>query len=281
MGGNLTEANMLNDAFNLFSDASMKLEQQYSMLERKIEDLSEELAEKNRDMERNRRLAAMGEMAAKIAHEIRNPLGSMAIFASLLERELVGDVDKRKLAEHITKGVKTLDTLLSNMLLFASSPGAHKARVDVRDIVEESLASTLGREKTGVKIKTDYIGRTEIMGDRAQLRQLFLNLFLNSLDALAPGGVLSIRTKVSPGREPGYLEVHISDNGSGIPEESLDRVFDPFFSTKERGTGLGLAIVAAVVHAHNGFIDVSSEPGRGTIFIISLPISGPEAKKPH
>ncbi len=278
MAGNLTEANLLNDAFNLFSDASSKLEQQYSMLERKIEDLSEELAEKNRAMERNRRLAAMGEMAAKIAHEIRNPLGSMAIFASLLERELAGEEDKRKLAQHITKGVKTLDTLLSNMLLFAASPGAHKARVDICEVVEESISSTLGHEKPGVKIKTEFIGRTEIIADRLQLRQLFLNLFLNSLDALDEGGTLHIRTKVADGRGHGYLEVQVSDNGRGIPEESLDRVFDPFFSTKERGTGLGLAIVAAVVHAHDGFIDVSSEAGKGTVFIVSLPIAGPKVK---
>ena len=278
MAGNLIEANLLNDAFNLFNDASSKLEQQYSMLERKIEDLSEELAEKNRAMERNRRLAAMGEMAAKIAHEIRNPLGSMAIFASLLERELVGEEDKRKLAQHITKGVKTLDTLLSNMLLFAGSPGAHKGRVDICEVVQDAISSTLGHEKPGVRIKTEFIGRTEIVADRLQLRQLFLNLFLNSLDALEPEGTLHIRTRVAAGRGHGFLEVQVSDNGAGIPEECLDRVFDPFFSTKERGTGLGLAIVAAVVHAHDGFIDVSSEPGKGTVFIVSLPISGPKPR---
>ena len=270
MAGNLIEANLLNDAFNLFNDASSKLEQQYSMLERKIEDLSEELAEKNRAMERNRRLAAM--------HEIRNPLGSMAIFASLLERELVGEEDKRKLAQHITKGVKTLDTLLSNMLLFAGSPGAHKGRVDICEVVQDAISSTLGHEKPGVRIKTEFIGRTEIVADRLQLRQLFLNLFLNSLDALEPEGTLHIRTRVAAGRGHGYLEVQVSDNGAGIPEECLDMVFDPFFSTKERGTGLGLAIVAAVVHAHDGFIDVSSEPGKGTVFIVSLPISGPKQR---
>ncbi|MDP2689209.1 MAG: ATP-binding protein [Deltaproteobacteria bacterium] len=279
MGTNLDE-NMLSDAFNLFKDASTKLEQQYSLLERKIEDLNEELAEKNSAMERTRRLAAMGEMAAKIAHEIRNPLGSMAIFATLLERELGADDEKKKLAGHITKGVKTLDNLLSNMLLFASAPGARKKSVDIREVIEESLSSTRGHEKPGVRIKAESAGRTEIMADRHQLRQLFLNLFLNSLDSLDEGGLLYIKTRVSKKSNPGYLEIEISDTGSGIPEEYLDRIFDPFFSTKERGTGLGLAIVAAVVHAHDGFIDVSSEPGRGTTFVISLPVAGPEEKAP-
>lgn len=269
------EMELLNDAFNIFRDASSKLEQQYALLERKIEDLNEELAEKNRAMERNRRLAAMGEMAAKIAHEIRNPLGSMAIFATLLERELTAEPDKKKLAEHITKGVKTLDNLLSNMLLFASAPGVRLKQVDLRDAIEDALSMTIGNEKKGVKIKTSFDGSTLVMGDLAQLRQLFLNLFLNALDALDEDGTLIIRIRPSEA-EPGVTEVEVKDNGRGIPTESLDRIFDPFFSTKERGTGLGLAIVSTVVAAHEGFIDVSSEEGRGTRFVISLPVAGPE-----
>src|SRR3990172_3704712 len=103
------EKTLLNDAFNTFREASRKLESQYSLLEKKIEGLNSELAEKNRAMERTRRLAAMGEMAAKIAHELRNPLGSIAIFSTLLERELKGDEEKRELAGRISRGVKTLD----------------------------------------------------------------------------------------------------------------------------------------------------------------------------
>ncbi|MFQ5736021.1 MAG: ATP-binding protein [Thermodesulfobacteriota bacterium] len=267
-------ADMLSDAFNVFRDASSKLEQQYSLLERKIEDLNEELAEKNRAMERSRRLAAMGEMAARIAHEIRNPLGSMAIFATLLERELAANTEQKRLAEHITKGVKTLDNLLSNMLLFASSPGAHKKRVDIREIVEESILSIGGHERQGKRIKTEFNGRTEIMADRSQLRQLFLNMFLNSLDAMDEGGLMYVKTRINGGRGKSFLEVEVSDTGRGIDPEYFDRIFDPFFTTRERGTGLGLAIVATVVHAHDGFIDVSSEPGEGTTFVISLPVAG-------
>lgn len=262
---------LLNDAFNVFRDASRKLEQQYAVLETRIEELNEELAEKNRAMERTRRLAAMGEMAAKIAHEIRNPLGSMSIFATLLERELVSEPEKHKLAEHITTGIKTLDNLLSNMLLFASSPSARLKQVDIKEIIEDALTLTRGHEKNGVRIETGFEGRTDIAGDQGLLRQLFLNLFLNSLDSIEEGGLLAIRTRVVEDK-PRHMEITVRDTGSGIKKEHLDRIFDPFFSTRERGTGLGLAIVSSIVSAHRGFIDVSSMPGEGTLFLIALPL---------
>ncbi|MBI5587545.1 MAG: hypothetical protein HY889_04155 [Deltaproteobacteria bacterium] len=267
------QVDLLNDAFNTFRNASKKLEQQYAMLESKIEELNEEIAEKNSAMERTRRLAAMGEMAAKIAHEIRNPLGSMAILATLLERELTHDGEKRKLAEHITKGVKTLDNLLSNMLLFATAPGARLKQVEIKEVIEESVLLTRGHEKKGVSIKCWYEGRTRIMADPAQLRQMFLNIFLNSLDAMEEGGTLTVRTRLDE-ETMNFLQIEIKDTGKGIPEEHIDRIFDPFFSTKERGTGLGLAIVSTVVNGHNGSIDVRSRHGEGTAFLISLPVAG-------
>jgi len=268
------QVDLLNVAFNTFRDASKRLEEQYAMLESRIEELNEEIAEKNRAMERTRRLAAMGEMAAKIAQKIKNPLGSMAILATLLERELTHDDEKRRLAEHITKGVKALDNLLSNMLLFATAPGARLKPVDIREVIEESILLTRGHEKKGVSIKALYEGRTHIVGDQAQLRQLFLNLFLNALDAVDEGGSLSIRTRLDA-KTKDFLEIEVKDTGKGIPEEHIDRIFAPFFSTKERGTGLGLAIVATVINAHNGSIDVRSRQREGTEFIISLPVAGP------
>ncbi|MDO8427541.1 MAG: ATP-binding protein [Deltaproteobacteria bacterium] len=263
------QVDLLNSAFNTFRDASSKLEQQYALLERKIEDLNTEIAEKNRVMERTRRLAAMGEMAAKIAHEIRNPLGSMAIFATLLERELAHEPEKMKLAGHITKGIKTLDNLLSNMLLFASSPAARRRPVDIKEVIEDSILLARGREKEGVRIRCSHEGRTALMGDAVLLRQLFLNLLLNALDAIEEGGTIGISTAAPDDS----LEIEVKDTGRGIDRAHLDRIFDPFFSTKERGTGLGLAIVSAIVSAHGGSIEAKSKPGRGTAFMISLPIN--------
>lgn len=263
------QADLLNDAFNTFRDASLKLEQQYALLEQRIEYLNGELAEKNRYMERTRRLAAMGEMAARIAHEIRNPLGSMAIFATLLERELTHEPEKMKLAGHITKGIKTLDNLLSNMLLFASSPAARLKPVDIKEVIEDSLLLVRGREKENVKIRYACEGRTALMADAGLLRQLFLNLLLNAIDALDEGGAIGVSTAVT---DDGVMEIVVRDTGRGIAPEHLDRIFDPFFSTKERGTGLGLAIVSSVVSAHGGAIEAASSC-KGTSFMIRLPIS--------
>lgn len=262
---------LLNDAFNGFRDASRKLEEQYALLEDRIDELSSELAEKNRALERTRRLAAMGEMAARVAHEIRNPLGSMSIFATILERELAAEPERQRLANHITTGIKSLDNILSNMLLFATSPEAKLKPVDVRKVLEDSLVLARGHERENVSVKAEFRGHTSIMADPVLLRQLFLNLVINALDAMDDGGVLKVRTRVVEDRQM-YMEIRVSDTGRGIPRENIDRVFDPFFSTKDRGTGLGLAIVSTVVNAHGGFMDVESAPGEGTVFTIGLPM---------
>lgn len=263
----------MNDAFNIFKAASFKLEQQYALLENRIEELNEELAEKNRMMERQRRLAAMGEMAAKIAHEIRNPLGSMNIFATLLERDLEKEPERQKLATHITKGIKTLDNLLTNMLLFASSPMTRLKEINIRQIIEDSLLLASGNDRD-VTIDAEFKGPESLRGDQAMLGQLFLNLFINAFDAMGESGTLTVRTSFREDNDAVLIEVR--DTGSGIDKEHVDRIFDPFFSTKDRGTGLGLAIVSTVVSAHEGAIDVVSEPGKGTAFLITLPAKAKE-----
>ncbi|MBI5810476.1 MAG: hypothetical protein HZB21_04720 [Deltaproteobacteria bacterium] len=263
---------MLSGAFGSFREASLKLEAQYAALEKRIEELNAELAEKNRAMERQRRLAAMGEMAAKIAHEIRNPLASINIFASLLEREFSdGEAEKRRLAGHITKGVKVLDNILSNMLLFTNSPPAHFKPVNIREAVTDALMLTRGREKGALKTDIRIERGIMVMGDGVLLRQLFLNLCLNALDAMEDGGELVITAReIKCGRS--LLEVDFRDTGCGISSEDIDRIFDPFFSAKERGTGLGLAIVSSIAGSHGGTIKVRSKPGNGSVFTLRLPV---------
>ncbi len=262
---------MLSDAFDIFRVASRKLEVQYSTLEDKVEALNAELAEKNRAMERTRRLAAMGEMAARIAHEIRNPLGSMAIFSTLLERELEGDNEKKKLASSISRGVKTLDNILSNMLLFAAAPRAKCREIDLKDVVSDSVQMAQVSGKASLEV--EHHGETEIEGDEGLLRQLCVNLLLNAVDSTEPSGSVTVTTSVDS-RGPGnteMVEIRVKDRGTGICAEDLDRIFDPFFTRRESGTGLGLAIVNSVVEVHNGSIDVHSQQGVGTEFVVRLP----------
>ncbi|MBI5237288.1 MAG: hypothetical protein HY887_02560 [Deltaproteobacteria bacterium] len=263
---------ILNDAFAGFQRASMRLEERYAALEHRLEALNNELAEKNRVLERGRRMAAMGEMAANIAHEIRNPLGSMRIFADLLERELDGEHEKKRLAGYITKGVNDLDNILSNMLLFASAPEPGLKEVDLHELMEDCLVLSGARAGKAMEVRAEFNGRARVMADGPQLRQVFLNLFLNAVDAVDGKGTVIVSVKDSA--EEGFVDVIIRDNGKGIPGEHIDRIFDPFFSTKDRGTGLGLAIVNSIVSAHNGAIDVDSAPGEGTRFIIRLPAPG-------
>lgn len=271
-----SKAEMLSDAFQTFKSASARLERQYSLVEQRVEELTAELAEKNAQMERTRRLAAMGEMGARIAHEIRNPLGSMALFSSMLERDLEGDPDRKRLASHISKGVKTLDNLLTNMLIFAGAPDARRKNIDMREIVEDTFVMATTHRKDGVTLRAVYEGPADFALDPSMVRQMMVNLVFNALDAVDESGTVSVRVSTEQSA-PRRMRIEVKDTGSGIDAADIDRIFDPFFTTKERGTGLGLAIVSTVVNAHKGTLEVSSRPGDGTAFVITIPEQAGEA----
>ncbi len=267
-----TTLRTLNEAFETFRRASKSLEDRYRLLEKKIERLNQELSEKNRMMERTRRLAAMGEMAAKIAHEIRNPLASIEIFASILTRELEGS-DKRRFALLISKGVKRLDNLLTNMLVFARAPRPTVAPTDMRAVIEDVLQTVKPSLDEPVSISCRHIGDTVIKADGSLIRQVVYNLLINALDAVKgrEGRIEIITERLVNGRD--VLKLVIKDNGDGIPEDVLDRIFDPFFTTKQRGTGLGLCIVDSIVKSHGGKIWVESTRGKGAKFYVEIPSS--------
>lgn len=220
-------------------------------------------------VQRSRRLSAMGEMAASLAHEIRNPLGSLELFSSLLRRELEGDTDKANLADNILMVVKNLTNITSNLLFFARPCTPALKPVSVDTVLDETLifcqhligqnSVSLGKKFSAADHMVDI--------DRELMKQVFLNIILNALQAMEDGGKLSITTA----RHRGCIEIEISDTGPGIEQEYLDKIFDPFFTTKERGTGLGLAIVHNIIRAHNGAIEARSRKGKGTSFLISLP----------
>jgi signal transduction histidine kinase len=224
------------------------------------------LQEKNKRIER---LSAMGEMAVELAHEIRNPLGSIELFASLLIKELSGD--PKRWAENIRIGTRSLNTIVTNMLHFANPGQSDFFEVDVNAVIEETVKFTepLMRQRH-VRIETALNAeKPSISGDHELLKQMMLNLVFNAMKAMPSKGAITINTRnlERRGSAPA-LELQVSDTGIGIPTENLSRIFDPFFTTNKNGTGLGLSVVHQIVQRHSGKIWVSSEVNRGTTFTI-------------
>ncbi len=264
----------LNEAFHTFAEASKTLEASYGLLQERIAKLTAELEQKNRRVrelelqhERNKRLIAMGEMAAKLVHEIRNPLCSIELYATMLERELAGS-SHQELARGISTGIGGLNTILTNMLMFARPlrPAMKPLRLD--EVAAECLSSLSPLlQSRSVRATTD-LAPSEICGDRELLKQVFMNIAINAVQAQQNGGTLELAMR----RENGSVLATIADSGSGIEPDLLERIFDPFFTTRENGTGLGLAITATIVQAHGGSIAVESEQGRGSTFRLVFPV---------
>jgi PAS domain S-box-containing protein len=219
---------------------------------------------------RNARLAAMGEVAAELAHEIRNPLGSIKLFASLLLQDIEDGDAKPELAEQIIKSVQTIDTTVSNMLTYSADVETVGIPVCVGDLLEECLPLfAMERQQKEIHFKLDVPGRPLwVKGDAHLLKQMILNLCLNAVKAMDSGGTFQI-TVSSRGD---YVDLVIKDDGCGIPQKHLHKIFDPFYSTFQGGTGLGLSVVNQIVEKHHGAIDVQSETGKGTTVFVSLPI---------
>ena len=232
--------------------------------------------------QRNQRLREMGEMAAGIAHEIRNPLASIELFASLLKKDLEGDSEKEDLVQHIRAGVQNMDRIISTLLLFAKSAQPSRQQCDINLLLTECLEginNVLVPENINV-IRKSGKGTLLANGDRELLRQVFPNLINNAIQAMPEGGELNLITQKSsipsPRAENGstarqYISVTVADTGVGMSADNLAKIFNPFFTTKDKGTGLGLAISHNIIKAHQGTIDAVSEEGKGTSFTVKIP----------
>jgi PAS domain S-box-containing protein len=241
-----------------------------------IRDVTELKALEERN-KRGERLSAMGEMAVELAHEIRNPLGSIELFASLLEKELPGESDPGRWAENIRIGSRSLNNIVSNMLHFANPLSPTFCDVELHEIIAEIIrfAKPILSQRE-VTIERDLRAESALVsGDRELLKQMLLNLVLNALQAMPSQGALYISTSrvttLPGGAACDGLQIEIRDTGLGIPEEHLEKIFDPFFTTNKSGTGLGLSVVHQIVDQHSGFIHVESEQNAGTTFRVILP----------
>ena len=234
---------------------------------------------KNLEAQANRtgRLAAMGEMAVRIAHEIRNPLGSIELFATMLINDLKEFEDLKALAEHISSGVKSINHIVSNLLLFIRPNQQLDLQVlDIHEAVKDSLffAGHLFDAHDDIEVVTDLSAEMLfIQGDLELLKQVFLNLILNAIQAMPAGGQLRITSRKTNGQQgTRCAELQLEDTGGGIARSDLQKIFDPFFTTRKRGTGLGLTIVHNIIKMHGGSIDITSSAASGTQCVVCLPL---------
>ncbi|OPZ07028.1 MAG: Sporulation kinase A [candidate division BRC1 bacterium ADurb.BinA292] len=217
------------------------------------------------------RLTGMGEIAMNLAHEIRNPLGSIALFATALERELEGNESLAPMARQIVAGVKSLEHLVANTLEFARPRRMAMARVNLKDVIRDTLVYLEHPlEQHAIQVQYDHELQPDawVSADAEQLRQVFLNLGLNAIQAMDEGGKLEFLIQADAA---GGWEVAVRDNGVGIPRELIERIFDPFFTTRDKGSGIGLAIVHSILQAHDARIEVESRVAVGTTFRVVFP----------
>jgi two-component system sensor histidine kinase PilS (NtrC family) len=238
-----------------------------------------EAAEAERGLRRQESLAAVGQATAQVAHEIRNPLGSIRLGVSML-RDSVNDDEGLRTIELVERGIKHLSKLVVDVAQFSRRKALEQANVDLNELINHSLdlaADKINEKETPIETR---LADRNLIGhwDFDQLTQVFVNIIANAIDASPKRATVVIATEVvsSAAEEDSAVtrraRVTIADQGSGMDKTTVDRIFEPFFSTKKRGTGLGLAIVQQIVEQHEGTITVDSTPGKGTTFRIDLPL---------
>ena len=237
------------------------------------------LREMEEDLKRADRLAALGALAAGMAHEVRNPLASISGSIEILKEEMGNSPQHQHLMDIILREVGHLNSLIADFLLFARPTSPGKELVYLNEIVKDILKVFANSPDChpGIRLIPKFHDDLSMRGDPQPIKQVFWNLFINAAQAMPHGGVLRVELRrfSSPSPlmgEPARGEISISDTGLGIGESEIDKIFDPFFTTKENGTGLGLSIVHSILESYGGKITVRSQPGNGTTFTIYLPI---------
>ncbi|UCD82229.1 MAG: PAS domain-containing protein [Desulfobacterales bacterium] len=224
-----------------------------------------------REIERSQRLASVGRLAAGVAHEIRNPLSSIKGFATYFKQRYQDVPEDQQTADIMIQEVDRLNRVVSQLLDFARPITVSPKATSFKTLLEDSL-KLIERQARDKQIAIDIRNSAkidEVKIDPDRLNQVLLNLYLNAIEAMKPGGQLQI--EVAGNEENSGLKLRVSDTGRGISQEDLSRIFDPYFTTKTSGTGLGLAIVYNIIEAMGGGIEVTSHPGRGTTFSITIP----------
>lgn len=260
-----------------YSEVTEKLQQSHEQLHQTVLELQQELNEKNRLLERKNRLAALGEMAAGMAHEIRNPLGGIQLYASMLAKDVADRSECLTTVKKISAGVKRLEALVSQVLQFSREIVASPQPMDLAEVVEQSVELASAKfEKFGVECLVNGPQILAVTADPLLIGQAVLNLLLNAAEAVGEAGVANGQVRLTYGAPPGgddaarQFRLVIEDNGPGIPPAAMDKIFNPFFTTKDEGTGLGLAIVHRTIEAHDGTLVVTNVKDGGARFEVRI-----------
>jgi signal transduction histidine kinase len=243
--------------------------------------LQHEAVSRKRESERTHRLATIGEKTGRLAHDIRNPLASIEWFATLLGRDEQPALERRELADHLIHAIRSLDGLVSNLLIFSTPLQGQRQSVNLSALLDdvELLAMYPLRKKRLIIHRHRESNLHEMTGNEQLLKQALLNLLLNAIHASMPDGHIEIHcrrqsksgTGATVAAEVDGIILSIRDEGCGMSEEDLQKAFQPFYSNRKGGTGLGLPIVKDIVHVHQGMIDIISHKGKGTTVELFLP----------
>jgi len=267
----ITSKNEVGALAKEFNQMATKLKESYSNLEQKVEERTAQLL-------RAERLAAVGELAAEVAHEINNPLGGLGNFASMLENEPENTQQTKKYAALILEGLKRVEIIVKRLLTFSRPYSLQMSDKNINSIINNSIKFIEYRiEPCHITIKKDLNETIPyVYIDVDNISQVLINIMVNALESMPDGGTLTIKTDTCK-EHNNCVTVYIADTGCGIREELKDKIFEPFFTTKnkegEKGLGMGLAISKRIIEDHHGKINLESEFGKGTTFGICLPVS--------
>lgn len=279
-GGALSPTD-LADLMSAFTEVTTKLERTHEQLRSEVARLNSELRDANEALQRSRRLAALGEMAAGISHEIRNPLGSIRLYANMLHEDLAALPDQQQVVEKIGRAVRGLDEIVGDVLSFARETNARFVPSETGAIVDHAIEACCA-EIVGSVERDGEPESIELECDPGLLQQALINVLRNAGEANRVSGgdriIIDTRNHEIHRDDRSELGVAITvhDRGDGIPEQVIERMFNPFFTTRETGTGLGLAIVHRILDAHRGFVEVGNHSNeRGAWVRLVLPVSQP------
>jgi signal transduction histidine kinase len=261
------------------------------LLFEQLQQAYEELKRKSEALIQNEKLSAIGQLAAGVAHELNNPLTAVLGFAQVIYEKLKhhtpngwSEAEHARLMqalENMMQGVYRARDIISTLLRFArTSDPSHRCLVDINQVLRDTFVFTEhALLRHGLVLNRQLAPELPpVWGNPARLQQVFTNLLINAQQATPSGGVITVSTE--PSEDPKGVWVHVADSGKGIPEEELERIFEPFYTRKEEGTGLGLSITRQIVLEHNGTTQVKSEMGQGSCFSVFLPAAEAEQRPP-